>query len=200
VLKWNDTLEEERMTKVRDRMLADARALEEAFFTKENARLLVELREKKKREALREMVQVEDEAFIERLIELGIGPETVLALTLVPLATVAWADGKLEDRERDAVIKAAEEEGISPGTAEYQLLETWLSHRPDKELFENWKRYVRGIWETFDHYERRQMRKTTLDRAVAVAESAGGFLGLTSKVSASERAVIKELENVLRMS
>ena len=188
------------MTKVRDKLLADARALEEAFFTKENARLLVELREKKKREALREMVQVEDDAFIERLIELGIGPETVLALTLVPLATVAWADGKLEDRERDAVIKAAEEEGISPGPAGYQLLETWLSHRPDKELFENWKRYVRGIWKAFDEEERRQMRRTTLDRAVAVAESAGGFLGLTSKVSASERAVIKELENVLRVS
>ena len=44
------------------------------------------------------------------------------------------------------------------------------------------------------------MRKTTLDRALAVAESAGGFLGLTSKVSASERAVIEELENVLRVS
>ena len=182
------------------KILADARALEEAFFTKENARLLEQLREKQQREALREVVQVEDDAFIDRLIELGINPETVLALTLVPLTTVAWADGKLDDPERDAIIKAAEEKGISPGTAGHQLLETWLSQRPDKELFESWKRYVRGIWETFDDEERRQMRKMTLDRALAVAESAGGFLELTSKVSASERAVIEELENVLRVS
>ena len=35
---------------------------------------------------------------------------------------------------------------------------------------------------------------------LSLAESAGGFLGLTSKVSASERAVIEELENVLRVS
>ena len=45
------------------KMLADARALEEAFFTKENARLLGQLREKKKREALREVVQIKDDAF-----------------------------------------------------------------------------------------------------------------------------------------
>ena len=69
----------------------------------------------------------------------------------------------------------------------------------DKRLLESWKKYIQGIWPTLNDDERRQMRKTTLDRALAVAESAGGFLGLTSKVSASERAVIEELENVLRV-
>jgi hypothetical protein len=182
------------------RILADARALEEAFFTKENARLLDQLREKKRREALGEMVKIKDEAFLDRLVELGLGPETVLALTLVPLTVVAWADGILEDRERDAVIKAAEEKGISPGTAGHQLLEKWLSNRPGRELFEAWKKYVQDIWDTFSEEERRRMRETTLDWALAVAESAGGFLGLTSKVSASERAVIKELEEVLPVS
>jgi len=120
-------------------LAAVARTLESEFYAKEDERLLEKLRKREKREALRELVQVEDDAFLERLIELGIGPETVLALTLVPLTVVAWADGKLEDPERDAVIKAAEEKGISPGTAGYQLLEAWLSHRPDKELFESWK-------------------------------------------------------------
>ena len=184
----------------RERILADARALEEAFYTKENARLLEQLREKKQREALREVVQVKDDAFLDRIMELGINSETVLALRLVPLIAVAWADGILDDRERDAIIQAAEEKGVSPETAGHQLLETWLLRRPDQELFESWKRYVRDIWETFNDDERRQMRKTTLDWALAVAESSGGFLGLTSKVSASERAVIKELENVLRVS
>jgi hypothetical protein len=182
------------------KILADARTLEEAFFAKDNARLLEQMREKKQREELREVVQIKDEAFLDRLIELGINPETVLALTLVPLTAVAWADGILEDRERDAVMKAAEEKGVSPGTAGHQLLETWLSRRPDPEVFEIWKKYVRGIWVTFTDDERRRMRERMLDWAVAVAESAGGFLGLTSKISPSERAVIKELENVLRVS
>jgi len=108
---------------VQNSMLAAvAQTLEREFFAKEDERLLEKLRKKDKREALRELVQVEDDAFLERLIELGISPETVLALMLVPLTAVVWADGKLEDREREAIIKAAEENGISQGTAEYQLL------------------------------------------------------------------------------
>jgi len=181
-------------------IFADARTLEDAFFTKENARLLDQLKEKQTREALREMVKVEDETFLDRLIELGIGPETVLALTLVPLIAVAWADGTLDGRERDAIIKAAEEKGVSPETAGHQLLETWLSRRPERELFDSWKQYVRGIWETFTDEERQRMRERTLDWALAVAEASGGFLGVISKVSPSERVVIKELENVLRVS
>lgn len=181
-------------------IFADARTLEDAFFTKENARLLDQLKEKQTREALREMVKVEDETFLDRLIELGIGPETVLALTLVPLIAVAWADGTLDGRERDAIIKAAEEKGVSPETAGHQLLETWLSRRPERELFDSWKQYVRGIWETFTDEERQRMRERTLDWALAVAEASGGFLGVISKVSPAERVVIKELEKVLRVS
>ena len=181
-------------------IFADARTLEDAFFTKENARLLEQLKEKQKREALREVVQIKDETFVDRLIELGIGPETVLALTLVPLIAVAWADGTLDSRERDAIIKAAEEKGVSPETAGHQLLETWLSRRPEQELFSSWKQYVRGIWETFTDEERQRMRKRTLDWALAVAEASGGFLGVISKVSPAERVVIEELEKVLRVS
>ena len=181
-------------------IFADARTLEDAFFTKENARLLEQLKGKQKREALREMVKVEDETFLDRLIELGIGPETVLALTLVPLIAVAWADGTLDGRERDAIIKAAEEKGVSPETAGHQLLETWLSRRPERELFDSWKQYVRGIWETFTDEERQRMRERTLDWALAVAEASGGFLGVISKVSPAERVVIEELEKVLRVS
>lgn len=181
-------------------LAAVSRTLEREFYDKEDERLLEKLRKKQKHEALRELVQVEDDAFLERLIELGIGPETVLALTLVPLIAVAWADGTLDGRERDAIIKAAEEKGVSPETAGHQLLETWLSRRPEQELFDSWKQVVRCIWETFTDKERRRMRESTLDWALAVAEASGGFLGVISKASPSERAVIKELENVLRVS
>ena len=69
-------------------LAAVARTLETQFYAKEDERLLEKLRNKEKREALRELVQVEDDAFLERLIELGISPETVLVLTLVPLTAV----------------------------------------------------------------------------------------------------------------
>ena len=104
-----------------------AKDLEEAFFKKENERLLRELREKakaeNKRDALKAVVKVRDEAIIDHLLELGVGPESLLAVGLVPLAAVSWADGRMEDRERQAILKAASQRGVKPGSANYTMLE-----------------------------------------------------------------------------
>jgi hypothetical protein len=175
----------------------DAKALEEAFFADENARLLEQLRKKsaqeERRAALREVVQIQDEDYLDHLLELGIGPETLLALSLVPLMAVAWADGELDERERDAVMKAAETKGVTPNSPGHQLLENWLSRAPDPQLFEAWKRYIRSIWDTFTVDQRHEMRVNLMDWMNGIAEAAGGFLGLTSKISASERAVLEEV-------
>ena len=81
-----------------DDLNSAARKLEDAFFAKENARLLQQMRERtrqqERRAAMREVVRVNDDALIDRLIGLGLEPETMLALQLVPLAAVAWADGR----------------------------------------------------------------------------------------------------------
>ena len=73
------------------------KSLEDAFFAKENARLLEQMRAKAKhderRKALRDVIQIQDEGLVDHLLELGLGPETILAVTLIPLAMVAWADG-----------------------------------------------------------------------------------------------------------
>src|SRR5262245_66606265 len=94
------------------------KSLEDAFFAKENARLLDQLRAKAKRDerrkALREVIQIQDEGLVDHLLDLGIGPETVLAVTLIPLAMVAWADGSIEPKEREAIQRAAAEKGIGP--------------------------------------------------------------------------------------
>jgi hypothetical protein len=175
----------------------DAKALEEAFFADENARLLDQLRKKsaraERRAALRDVVQIQDEDYLDHLLELGIGPETVLALSLVPLMAVAWADGKLDDREREAVLNAAEKKGVAPDSPGHQLLESWLSRAPDPQLFEAWKRYMGSIWSTFTDEQRHEMRSNLMEWMTGVAEAAGGFLGLTSKISASERAVLDEV-------
>lgn len=96
----------------------DARSLEEAFFAKKNAELLEKLRQKglhkERRQALREVVPNADDALLDHLLEMGLGPETILALVLVPMAAVAWADGQLDPGERAALLKAAEERGVAP--------------------------------------------------------------------------------------
>jgi hypothetical protein len=177
-----------------------AKDLEETFFARENERLLRELRDKAKlderRKALHAVVKVKDPAIIEHLLELGVGPESVLAVALVPMAAVAWADGSLDDKERKAILKAASERGIQPGSAGYTMLEVWLKQKPSQKLLEAWKKYARGIWEQLTKDEQVLMRVSLVDRAREVAEAAGGFLGVAS-ISPKEEALLKELEKVL---
>jgi hypothetical protein len=176
---------------------AAARTLEDAFFARENARLLEEMRAEarktERRQAMRDVISIEDEALVDHLLELGLGPETVLAVTLVPLAVVAWADGSIQPQERAAILKAASDKGIEPGSLAWQMLESWLSKRPDPKLVDAWKRYVQSIWPSLTAKEHDEIREMGLERARHVADAAGGFLGLTSRISASEQAALDEM-------
>jgi hypothetical protein len=177
-----------------------AKDLEETFFAKENERLLRGLREKakldEKRKALQAVVKVKDPAIIEHLLELGVGPESILAVALVPLAAVSWADGRLDDKERKAILNAASERGVKPGSANYTMLEVWLKEKPSQKLMDAWKKYARGIWELLTESEKVLMRVSIVGRAREIAEAAGGFLGVQS-ISPQEKALLEELEKVL---
>lgn len=185
----------------RDSLNSAARSLEDAFFAKENARLLEQLRAKarqeERRKALRDVIQIQDEGLVDHLLELGLGPETILAVTLIPLAMVAWADGSMEPKEREAILRAAAEKGIVPDSIAGQVLDSWLRNPLDGKLVEAWKRYVQTIWPSLTPHEREEVRQMGLERARTVAEAAGGFLGLGSRISAQERAVLAELAEVL---
>ena len=178
----------------------DARNLEEEFFAQENRRLLERLKEKQdrdaRRSALREVMPNADDDFVDHMLQLGIGPEMILAITLVPLVTVAWADGNVAARERDAILKAAEERGVEPGSAAREVLESWLGHKPGAGLLQAWKRYVRTLASDLTQVDRDRVREHSMGMARGVAKAAGGFLGL-SKISPAEKAILEELEQSL---
>ena len=184
----------------KDPTIAQARNLEDAFFAKENAKLLEKLREKAQREerraALRVVIRNADDATIDHLLDLGIRPETALAVALVPLAAVAWADGTLDDRERDAILRAAEDRGVHAGTPAREMLESWLARAPGPQLITAWKHYVASVWSDLSAHEREDLREAMIGMARRVAEAAGGFLGVRS-ISAAERAVLQDLEATL---
>jgi len=177
-----------------------AKDLEETFFAKESERLLRELRQKakvdEKRKALRAVVKAKDPAIIDHLLELGVGPESILAVGLVPLAAVSWADGRLDDKERKAILKAASERGVEPGSANYTMLEVWLKEKPNQQLMDAWKKYSRAIWEELTESEKVLMRESIVGKAREIAEAAGGFLGVAS-ITPQEKALLEELEKVL---
>ncbi len=131
---------------------------------------------------------------LDHLVALGLDGETVAALGLVPLIEVAWADGRMDDAEHKAVLAAARERGVDDASPAGLLLDGWLSTPPPPRLLEVWTQYVQALGENLEVAERHTLRDEVIGRARAVAEAAGGFLGLGSKISQAERDMIARLE------
>ncbi|MBX3416438.1 MAG: hypothetical protein KF851_02450 [Pirellulaceae bacterium] len=171
-------------------------ALEELFFQKQNQMLLEQMRKQLENEAIREtLVQVtgiEDVKVIDHIAEAGITGESIVALSLVPLLFVAWADGVVQPNEKEAILKAAAETNIDQGSLAYQLLESWLKHEPAHDLLDAWKEYIREVRRVANVTAFNQIKATVLRRADDVAKSAGGFLGMAA-ISVSEQKVLDEL-------
>ncbi|MFK7766947.1 MAG: hypothetical protein AB8B55_06970 [Mariniblastus sp.] len=173
------------------------RAMEDAFFAKSDQALLekmrAELSAQESRQALKAASGISDEAVLDALHESGITPETLTSVSLIPLVAVAWADKKMEDAEKAAILKAADVAGIKSGSASYSTMEAWLSDQPTGELLDTWKAYIGSLKPSLDAAAFNQLKTSIIERAENVAESAGGFLGLGDKVSAAERTVLDDL-------
>ena len=176
---------------------AKARALTDSFFAEENARVLEEFKraiavEEKKIE-FREYLNIDNEEILDALVDLAVEPETLVAFSLVPLVMVAWADGKIQPKERDAILKAAIERGVAESSPTHTLLKNWLQMPPSPLLFETWKGYIRELLPSLGDRSREHLKTSSLGRARAIAEAAGGFLGIAS-ISAGERKMLEKLE------
>lgn len=137
---------------------------------------------------------IEDRAVLERLAEIGLTTETVAAITLTPLVEVAWADGKVDAKERAAVLEAAAQYGLERTGISYLLLEGRLTERPGPELLDTWKSYVAMLSRVLDTATLSTLRGELMARARQVAETSGGILGLGGRVSKSELSKLDELE------
>lgn len=168
-------------------------ALEDSFFQKRDRELLEKLQIKLKKEALSAVAGIHDDAVLGALVELNIGPETLTALTLVPLIQVAWADGSLDAKERAAVLDAAHESGLAVGSSSHQILDNWLATPPAAVVFTAWQEYTRSICGKLAPAARDSLKQTILNRARAIASTTGGVLGI-GKISATEQAVLTQVE------
>ena len=167
------------------------KALEEAFFARENAEAIRRLHPAEGGQAPASGTGIRDQAVLDRLAAHGIGPNALTALSLAPLVLVAWADGGPQPEERQAVLAAADGAGIPAGSPAHKLLDHWLAQHPPADLLATWSDYVRAL----SPEARIALHKDVMARAHQVAEAAGGFLGLVSKVSPTEQAMLKRLED-----
>ncbi|MEO8493861.1 MAG: hypothetical protein ABI614_02240 [Planctomycetota bacterium] len=176
-----------------DEFLGDRRrVLEESFFAQRDRELMEKLKKQVRGEALSDACGIKNPAVLEGLVNANISPETITALTLVPLIAVAWADGKIAPEERAAIVTATESAGIEPGSVCRQLLDAWLAEAPGPELVEAWKGYIRALAGSSSAAAVESLRDDVLGNARQIAAAAGGILGV-HRISKSEKAVIDDL-------
>ena len=175
-----------------------AETLDDLFFLKEDQKLINQLKAMKKlketKEELKKVSGIDNEHILDKLVELNVRPETLATLSLVPLIEVAWADGSLDESEKSAILSSADKMGFSKESSDYQILVQWMTHKPTKELLDAWVHYIKGLCEQLTKDEVLELKNDLIGHARLIAAASGGFLGLGSKISKSESAMLETLE------
>lgn len=177
-----------------DAFVKRRQAFEEEFFNKYNQKLIDKLRitleKQHTREELEQLTGIHDPAVLDTLMALHVDKSTFAAFGLYPLVEVAWADGKVDEKERQAFIAAAAEHGITPGSFAHTALEEFIKNTPREDARKAWYAWAATLNKTLDASERKKVREGLVMRARAIAEASGGFLGLGNKISKNEQRVL----------
>ncbi len=179
------------------KLRSHALALEAQFFRKDmdlkiQRQKLDQL--KTTRDEMARISGISDTTVLDKLIELEISLSTLASLSLVPLIEVAWADGSVDQKEKEIILATANDSGFVRGSIDYELLEKWLQKKPEENLLVAWDHYVSSLCATMNGDERAALKHDLLSKAKTVAEAHGGFLGITSKISKEEKAILKRME------
>ena len=171
--------------------------MESLFFKRQDEALLQRLRDKRKDQELRDQLMdasgLKDADVLDALIHVGVTADSLTALAMIPLVTVAWADREMQDAEKEAILSAADSAGIGKGTPANELLAAWLTERPAAELLDAWKSYIAAVKDKADATAFGQLKTKVLTSAETIAESAGGILGFGNKTSEAEKKVLEDL-------
>jgi hypothetical protein len=167
---------------MQDRIFGDReKAMEEAYFRQEDAKLLKKLQDKAQLDeialALGEKLQVDNPDLLMRVRQAGVSLDTAPALFLAPLIQVAWAGGAVSRTERQAVLRLAQGRGIEPVSPAYAQLQEWLKKRPPDELFDTAVEVIKYGFSVLPPDERERRITTLVDACHEVAEASGSTLG-----------------------
>jgi hypothetical protein len=173
------------------------RAKEEDYFRQMDAELIQESKRKQaaleEHEHMKRETGISDDAVVAELKADGYDRETIRLLHLAPLIQVAWAHGEVPAEERRHILEAARIHGVAPGSRAHECLTSWLETRPSDQFFRKSLRAIRAILHSMEPELRETRKLDLLELCTKTAKASGGFFGLGSKISASEKALLAEI-------
>ena len=139
-----------------------------------------------------------EEQMRQELAFLGIEAESYGLVGLLPLVQVAWADGAVQDRERDLIVKIADRRGLLRKGGQ-ETLEGWLKEPPSPYYLTRARKVLSELVNRSEG-PGAEVDLNTLDETIAfcegVARAAGGLFGVGS-VKRDERSAIEEIVDAL---
>ena len=176
---------------------------EEGYFQQRDAELIANMRARLTAEStaedLKAQTGVEDDALLVDLAHHGITLDTVPVLHLMPLIEVAWADGEIQTLERDLIMDAAAQKGITEGPA-FEFLTHLLSARPDQTLVTAALKFLAHLVAALPDAEGTAARDNLLELTWRVADACGGVFGLWGRVEDEEKDALKKIVDVFNQS
>lgn len=176
------------------------KTLEDIFFQSVDKKLLTELKDelsgRETKSGIRKACGIRNDDVLGELAELGVKGETILAVSLIPLVAVAWADGNVSDEERARILEAEKAQHIEPETATAKLLNHWLDNNPGPEMLEAWKHFVYELRGLLTPAHGTLFDAEIMKRAESVAKASGGYFTYGA-VSPSEKKVLNEVTETL---
>jgi len=165
------------------------KAHEDDYFIKQNKVLATKLKAKMGLE----QSGVHDAALLEELMSAGFTPDTLRLLFLVPLVEVAWADGRVQNEERDAILKIAEKRAVETTSETYKILSGWLNSDPrSNDLFLKSKGLVEAFLKEIQK-DQPESAAWIFEAAKHIAEATGGIFGFGKHISHEEADALKAL-------
>lgn len=181
------------------------RTSEDEYFARRD-RELVETRRRKEADAaelhrLGQALGLGDEELLARLRDQGLGPSHVAIVRVLPALEVAWSDGAVGKAEGDLLKEQLRRhsDGQQPSAEAMTMLDGFLLARPPDRLFDGARRAAQVAVSTLGDGKGRDLATRILADAKAVAEAAGGLLGLGT-VSTPERRALDSLAAALGAS
>lgn len=169
------------------------KALEEAFFFRMDQELIAALGSKLIREeklkAFENATGIRDKKRLESLLNAGFELSTITAFIWVPLVFVAWADGNLDELEKNAVLNVLSGKGISKQTALMMIQHDWFRRSPNDDLWKTWEDFAKASMESLNPTLRHELIDEIVGLCHVVAHASGGFLGV-GNISPTETEVI----------
>jgi hypothetical protein len=186
----------------KDKHKKASRLHENRYFLKLDRQLLEEQRRKDSLKADRaemgKIAGITDDSILGELQDLGYNSETVRLLPILPLVQVAWSEGYVTRREREAILNVARSRGLDDDSKASRQLLRWLKHPPHDQAFMRSLKALSSIYGARAPKAATVVLRQIVEACIKVAESSGGFLGLVGPVSEVEQQVIDRIESVLR--